>query len=51
MVDIKIRKHLSDILSAIDDIDSFLAIKPRQFDIFCSDRMFHSAVLYNVAVI
>lgn len=51
MVDDKIRKRLKDILTAIEDIESFLELKPKEFEVFRSDRMFRSAVLYNVAVI
>lgn len=46
-----VRKRLIDILEAIAEIEKYLSLRPKRFDTFCSDSMFRSAVLYNIAVI
>lgn len=38
-------------MGAISEIESYLSLKPKRFDVFCADSMFRNAVLYNIAVI
>ncbi len=51
MVSIKVLKRLKDIKSSIDAINGFLLRQPKRFDVFCSDEMFKSAVLYHITII
>ena len=51
MVDIEVRKRLSDILTSIEAINGFFNRCPRRFDVFKGDDMFRAAVLYHIAVI
>ena len=44
-------KRLKDVLVAIEEIEFYLSERPKRFDVFCKDRMFRSAVLYNISVI
>ena len=44
-------KYFSDILCAISEIESFLTIKGRRFDIFISDMMFYKSILMDIAII
>lgn len=50
-MDREMRKYLQDILSAIDEIESFVAQYPRRYDIFCNTPMLLRAVQMNIAII
>lgn len=49
--EIVLRKRLADVLDCIINIEGYLGCRPKRFDVFCSDGMFRSAVLYKVAII
>lgn len=49
--DVMLRKRLADVLDCISNIEGYMDCRPKRFDVFCSDGMFRSAVLYNVAII
>ncbi|MCM1140401.1 MAG: DUF86 domain-containing protein [Muribaculum sp.] len=51
MDSIRILKRLEDMLGSIDAIESYVDRFPRRFDIFHSESMYRSAVLYHIAVI
>lgn len=40
-----------DILESIDSIESFVARFPKQFQVFHSEPMYRSAVLYHIAIV
>lgn len=46
-----INKYLFDILTAINEIESFIAGKPRLFKDFCEDLMLHRAIERNIEII
>lgn len=50
-MDREMRKYLQDILSAIDEIESFVAQYPRRYDIFCNTPILLRAVQMNIAII
>lgn len=50
-MDREMRKYLQDILSAIDEIEFFVAQYPRRYDIFCNTPMLLRAVQMNIAII
>ena len=50
-MDREAKKYLEDILTAIDEIESFVAQYPRQYDIFCSTPILIRAVQMNIAII
>lgn len=45
-----IKKYLSDILSAILEIESFLKERPRLYDTFCNDTLFRRGVERNIEI-
>lgn len=45
-----IKKYLSDILSAILEIESFLEERPRLYDTFCNDTLFRRGVERNIEI-
>lgn len=47
----KIRKYLSDILSSISEIESFMADRPRMFATFRDDTLFRRGVERNLEII
>lgn len=49
-MDRNIRKLLTDILKAIDEINMFLEVRPRTFQTLIDDRCFLRAVQMNVAI-
>ena len=50
-MDRNIRKYLEDILTAIDEINSFISQYPRRYDIFCNTPILRRAVQMNIAII
>ena len=50
-MDDKIKKYLTDIQFAIEDIELFLSQRPRKFDVFISDSMFKSAIERKIEII
>lgn len=50
-MDRKVKKYLDDILYAISEIESFLAQRPRQYQVFVDDHMFRSAIERQVGII
>lgn len=45
-----IKKYLSDILSAILEIESFLEERPKLYDTFCNDTLFRRGVERNIEI-
>ena len=50
-MDRKIKKYLEDIRLAIEDIESFLAQRPRKYSVFLEDTMFRSAIERKLSII
>lgn len=50
-MDNKDKKHLIDILTSMEEIESFVEERGRRYDVFCSDRCFYRAVQMNIAII
>ena len=46
-----IEKYLEDILRSIDNIELFMESRPKQYQTFCEDLCFRSAVQWEIAVI
>ena len=46
-----LKKYLTDILFSIEEIENFMAQRPRQFSVFLSDSMFRSAIERKVMII
>ena len=46
-----IKKHLQDILTAIEEIDGFFGDKPKSFDDFCSNICLRRAIERNIEII
>lgn len=49
-MDRKLRKYLSDILSSILEIESFLEDRPREYATFCNDTLFRRGVERNIEI-
>lgn len=49
-MDRKLKKYLEDIRLAIEDIESFLAQRPRMYSVFLEDSMFRSAIERKIAI-
>lgn len=49
-MDRKIRKYLSDIHSAILEIEFFMADRPREYATFCNDLLFRRGVERNLEI-
>lgn len=49
-MDRKIKKYLSDIISAINEIELFLADRPKEYQTFCNDLIFKRAVERNIEI-
>lgn len=43
--------YLTDIKKSITNIETFCAGRPRQFQVFCDDLCFKSAIQWEIAVI
>lgn len=50
-MDNRIVKTLNDILSAINEIESFFSIYPKRFDVFCSNALLSRGIQMNIAII
>lgn len=48
--DRKVKKYLSDILSAIIEIESFMEDRPREYATFCNDTLFRRGVERNIEI-
>ena len=46
-----LKKYLTDILFSIEEIENFLAQRPKQFSVFLSDSMFRRAIERKVMII
>ncbi|MFG6392235.1 MAG: DUF86 domain-containing protein [Candidatus Amulumruptor sp.] len=49
-MDRKIKKYLSDILSAILEIELFMAERPKEYATFCNDLLFRRGVERNIEI-
>lgn len=49
-MDRKLLKYLNDIISAINEIESFLVSRPREYETFCNDLIFRRAVERNIEI-
>lgn len=45
------KKYLEDILRAIDNIELFMSSRPKEYQTFCDDLCFRSAVQWEIAII
>ena len=50
-MDRTVKKYLSDIHSAIEEIELFLTQRPRQYQVYINDLMFKRAIERNVGII
>lgn len=50
-MDRKVKKYLEDINLAIQEIETFLNQRPRQFQIFLEDTMFRRAIERDISII
>lgn len=50
-MDEQVLKSLSDISKSLDNIELFCSSRPKEFDVFCEDICFRSAVQWEIAVI
>lgn len=50
-MDDQIAKSLKDILDSISNIELFCESRPKEFQAFCSDKCFRSAVQWEIAII
>lgn len=49
-MDRKLKKYLSDILSSISEIESFMEGRPREYATFCNDTLFRRGVERNIEI-
>lgn len=50
-MDRKVKKYLEDINLAISAIDSFLDLRPKQYQVFLDDNMFRNAIERQLGII
>lgn len=50
-MDKKVLKHLSDVLTAIEEIDMFMSTRPKQYQVFCDDLLFRRGIERNLEII
>ncbi|MBD5171262.1 MAG: DUF86 domain-containing protein [Bacteroidales bacterium] len=50
-MDSKALKYLSDVLTAIEEIDEETIIRGKQFEIICTDRVYRKFVERNIGII
>lgn len=49
-MDNRVLKYLSDVLTAINEIDEETAIRGKQFEIICSDRVYRKFIERNIGI-
>lgn len=49
-MDRKLQKYLSDILSSILEIESFMVNRPKEYATFCNDTLFRRGVERNIEI-
>ncbi len=49
-MDRKLKKYLSDILSSILEIESFMVDRPKEYATFCNDTLFRRGVERNIEI-
>lgn len=49
-MDRKLNKYLSDILSAILEIESFMEERPKEYATFCNDTLFRRGIERNIEI-
>lgn len=49
-MDRKQRKYLSDVLTAILEIESFMESRPKEYATFCNDLLFRRALERNIEI-
>ena len=49
-MDRKLKKYLSDVLTAILEIESFMETRPRMYETFCNDILFRRGVERNIEI-
>ena len=49
-MDRKLRKYLSDILSSILEIESFIADRPKEYATFCNDTLLRRGIERNIEI-
>ncbi len=49
-MDRKLRKYLSDILSSILEIESFMVDRPKEYATFCNDTLFRRGIERNIEI-
>ncbi|MCM1036908.1 MAG: DUF86 domain-containing protein [Bacteroides sp.] len=49
-MDRKLRKYLSDILSSLLEIESFMADRPKEYATFCNDTLLRRGVERNIEI-
>lgn len=49
-MDRKLQKYLSDILSSILEIESFMSDRPKEYATFCNDTLFRRGVERNIEI-
>lgn len=49
-MDRKLKKYLSDILSSILEIESFMVDRPKEYATFCNDTLFRRGVEWNIEI-
>ncbi len=49
-MDRKQRKYLSDILSSIMEIESFMVDRPKEYATFCNDTLFRRGIERNIEI-
>lgn len=45
-----VKKYLADIYSCIEEIESFLQERPKQYESFCADTLFRRGVERNIEI-
>lgn len=50
-MDEQIQKLLKDILNSISNIELFCSSRPKEYQAFCEDKCFRSAVQWEIAII
>ena len=51
MADRSVEKYLNDILDSIMQVESYFAIFPRRFDVYCETPIMQRAIQMNISII